>query len=468
MAILLLLTLFQVSAQEHHPVTAGSLSIESVGTLEAEILDAMRLAAEYESVSDHDSALDEYLSLVEVVAEANGEYSAQLLEPLAGLSRTYIAMGYAEEAELSLRRAQHITHRNDGVYSPRQIEFIEMMVDLSLKTGAPLDADKQQQFLFFVSSHHFTGLDGIHAYTGLANWYTATGQYRQAQKLLEEVITLIQAEAGESDLRLLEPLKLISRNRRLQGSCCSERSLKHAIEILDQHNDLPGDMVADVYSELADAYTLYGKEDIAAGLYATSYAALNTGKNQAPKLISMSKKIGSHRFAETKMYRIEQNSFGGYGKMRRMSWDEQLQAEYQPPQIFTVASPGHQYGVKIKDTLEMTTADPRSERSETWVGTPFQFISHQLQHILPVTLRDETSLASILIELNFTVSETGLVHDIEFTNSNAPVKLNKLMKNVIKKVRFRPGLVEGQPVITHNVTLSQSFQQNQTFTGPEI
>jgi len=462
----ILLCFLPVSAEGDLATDVDSASAESA--LENDIMGALQVAAEYESDRDYDSALDEYLSLVEVVAQSKGNFSDQLLEPLAGLSRTYIAMGYMEEAELSLRRAQHITHRNDGVYSPRQVEFIEMMVELALKTGEPLDADKQQQFLFFVSSHHFTGLDSIHAYTGLANWYTATGQYRKARKILDEVITLIKTDAGEHDLRLLEPLKLISQNRRLQGACCSEKSLELAIEILNQHDDAPADIIADIYAELADAYTFHRKADVAAGLYATSYAAMNTGVNQPPKMIAMSRKIGATRHSQSQMFRLERDSFGGYSRMRRMSLDEQLEADYQSPQIFTVPLPGNSYGVKIKDSLTMSPTARRTERTETWVGAPYQFIFRQLQNILPVALRDEASVASIFIQLNFTVSETGAVHDIEFTSTNAPVKLNKLMKEVVRKTRFRPGLVEGRPVITHNVTLSQSFEPNQKFPGREV
>jgi hypothetical protein len=457
---LLFLTLILMSLpllSEEIQVTNG-VAIEPEGSIDSEVMEAMAVAAEFEAVRDHDSALDEYLSLVEVVADSYGEYSDQLLEPLAGLSRTYIAMGYAEEAGLSLRRAQHITHRNDGVYSPRQIEFIEMMADLALLTRAPMDADKQQKFMFFVSSHHFSGLDGIHAYTRLATWYTATGQHRKARRILEEVITMIETEAGENDLRLMEPLKLISQSRRLQGACCIERSLERATGILDQHSDVPGDIVADIYSELADANIIYGKTDIAASLYAASYAAERTVKTQAPKMISMSKKIGNSSHPRKQMFAMRQDTFSGYDRMRRMSLDEQLKAQYQPPQIFTVAIPEHNYGLRIKDTLTMPPSGERVERTEALVGTPFQFLSHQLQNILPNALRDEVQLASIFIELNFTVSEKGSVQNIEFRSSNAPVKLNRLMKEVIRKIKFRPGLVEGQPVITHNVMLTQSFE----------
>ena len=94
------------------------------------------------------------------------------------------------------------------------------------------------------------------------------------------------------------------------------------------------------------------------------------------------------------------------------------------------------------------------------VGNPFQFTFKQLQTILPSSLRNDADLATLSIELDFTVTETGAIRDIELTKSNAPVKLNRLMKQVLRKTRFRPALVEGQPVITHNVTLTQSFASN--------
>ena len=101
-----------------------------------------------------------------------------------------------------------------------------------------------------------------------------------------------------------------------------------------------------------------------------------------------------------------------------------------------------------------------SEPSQKMVGKPFQFIFRQLKTILPSSLRSEAKLANISIALDFTVTETGAIRDIEFAKSNAPAKLNRLMKEAIRKTRFRPALVDGRPVITHNVTLTQSFASN--------
>jgi hypothetical protein len=94
------------------------------------------------------------------------------------------------------------------------------------------------------------------------------------------------------------------------------------------------------------------------------------------------------------------------------------------------------------------------------IGKPFQFVLRQIENILPMSMKHEASLANISIGLDFTVTDEGTIRDVEFTMSNAPVKLNRLMEEVIKKARFRPALVDGHPVSTQNVTIIQSFAPN--------
>ena len=104
----------------------------------------------------------------------------------------------------------------------------------------------------------------------------------------------------------------------------------------------------------------------------------------------------------------------------------------------------------------LSNDDPAEKRS----AIPYQFLREQLENVLPLSYRNATSMAEISIEASFTVSENGRISDIEFTNSNAPVKLNRLMRKVLRKSRFRPALVAGRPVSEQNVTLTQSFISN--------
>jgi TonB family protein len=140
-----------------------------------------------------------------------------------------------------------------------------------------------------------------------------------------------------------------------------------------------------------------------------------------------------------------------------MSIDEELAPEYQAPQLFLVPLDERGYDIKIRDAMQTVNTQ---EKTEKMIGTPFQFVLRQIQNILPRSLKHEASLANISIGLDFTVTDKGTIRDVEFTRSNAPVKLNRLMEEVIKKARFRPALVDGHPVTTQNVSITQSFAPN--------
>ena len=61
---------------------------------------------------------------IDLISKRDGPFSEKLYEPLLSLAELYVEEGETEDAENTLRRAQNITHRNEGVYSPKQLEVI--------------------------------------------------------------------------------------------------------------------------------------------------------------------------------------------------------------------------------------------------------------------------------------------------------------------------------------------------------
>ena len=421
------------------------------------ISDILKSEVVLETADDYAAAIVEYERLVKLISRQSGNFSSDLFEPLLALGRAHAGIGNIERAHESFDRAQHITHRNEGVYSPKQFEILEIKTRLTLQSGEPLEADRLQRFLFFINRHNFEGLEVVPAYLSISKWYLETGQYHRARKVLNEAVTMIQELAGVYDLRLLEPLQLIAKSRRLQGVCCTEKFLLKVLDIIEHNDNVPRDTRAAAYAELADAYTVRGKSDEAANFYLLAAQTVNTAGLQEPRMIAMSRQIDGFRHHNTQMFRPERDLFARRRPLRRMSLEEQLEAGHQPPQRFVLPLSENTYQIKIIDARASIGS---SEPTQKMVGNPFQFTFKQLQTILPSSLRNDADLATLSIELDFTVTETGAIRDIELTKSNAPVKLNRLMKQVLRKTRFRQALVEGQPVITHNVTLTQSFASN--------
>lgn len=419
--------------------------------------ESLAIAQDFEVNGDHEAALAAYLQLVATISSADGEFSSELFEPLMGLSRTYLATDSPGQATKTLRHAQHIAHRNDGVYSPRQSEIVDLLTRIALDAQQPLEADRQQGFQFFLGTHQFAGSDALPAHIKQGEWFIETGQYNRARKILQQAITLIVEAGDESDLRQLQPLRLIAKARRLQGRCCGEKQLEKALEIIAENSDIPGDLHADVYFELGDAYTLRGKSAEAARLYLKAWQSVNDGQARKPEMIVMSDLLHSARSTQKRTFRIERDAFGTHRRMRQMTQDEEIVAEYQSPQFFLVPLEHDRYGLRIRDSRQ---ASPTHAKTEKMVGTPFQFAFAQLQNILPRSRKSEVALAAISIALDFTVTGKGAIRDIEIIKSNAPAKLNRLMGDVLRKARFRPALVDGQPIVTQNVTITETFPLN--------
>jgi TonB family protein len=69
-------------------------------------------------------------------------------------------------------------------------------------------------------------------------------------------------------------------------------------------------------------------------------------------------------------------------------------------------------------------------------------------------------MEELKIELSFTVTSEGDLEEIEVKNSTAPVKLDRLVVDALRKAHYRPGLVNGLPVTTKNVSLVQTFSSH--------
>ena len=96
-----------------------------------------------------------------------------------------------------------------------------------------------------------------------------------------------------------------------------------------------------------------------------------------------------------------------------------------------------------------------SSEIQELVGHPILFSKDQLNNVIP--LRRGKGIEELKIELSFTVTSDGDLEEIEVKDSTAPLKLDRLIVDALKKARYRPGIVDGLPVTTKNVQLVQTF-----------
>ena len=135
------------------------LTLPSSVTAQAETISDVQNSEGLESTGGYATSIKEYERLIEHISLKSGDFSSDLFDPLLSLGRAYAASGYVEQAHDTFDRAQHITHRNEGVYSPKQFEILEIKTRLALQAGEPLEADTLQRFLFFINRHNFQDIE---------------------------------------------------------------------------------------------------------------------------------------------------------------------------------------------------------------------------------------------------------------------------------------------------------------------
>jgi len=417
-------------------------------------------AAFYEVNGEYELAVETYTESVSDLESQYGPFTELLIEPLLGLARGYAALNDYPQAMSASNRAQHLTHRNDGVYSLRQLEAVDMMTDFHLSLREAQKADKQQSFSLFIGEHNFDedSPELLPALEKISNWYVDTGQFSRAEKALDRSQTIISSSSSHLDLQHLPSITLRAKIKRLRGSCCSYKVLEEALEIVHANPDTPDEIKTWIYTELADSYTITGNTDGASNYYRLAWASMNEADRKThfawPKEIALSNKLNDSKPSNLRTYRLEKDRFS-QPELIRVTPQEKLLLESLPPQEFLLPVNESELKVRIRDR---SYGNPNIEKVTRVVGHPFQFIHNQLTNILPMNLQSDAQLSHLAVELNFTVGEIGNIYDIEVGTPDLPVKLKRLMREVLRKTKFRPRMVDGEPTETTQVNLYQTFE----------
>ena len=386
---------------------------------------------------------------VENLEEQHGTFAEVLIEPVTALAKLYLHQNQLDKATNELRKAQNLAHRNHGVYTPKQDETIAMLADIAIKKKDYRAANTQHEFAFFVQSHHLSPKDPeiLFAYSKMANWYMQTGQPQRSLQLLEAAIK----EANNLDT---DPLPFAidrSRARRLGGICCVSKELLAMVK--DSSKSDP-ETLAKAYLELADTYILSGKETIAAEYFLKASEINPSTLSVAPYPISAKKLVSgpqAQMFQRKNIYRQENNLYSRRHLIQSSHNDLIEDMNLEPSWFIVDSEDTHQHFIMP----DRNTRAPKRKNTDELVGNPILFSSKQLETLISPQLKNKRE--ELKLEFTFTVTKKGKLKDIKLINSTAPVKLNRLITNSLKKFHYRPRLVNGRPTKTENVQFMQTF-----------
>ena len=225
------------------------------------------------------------------------QFSPELVNVILARSYTLITMEKLDVARQELRRAQHITHRDDGVYTVSQLPIIEKLFEISARTGDYLNADKQKLFTLQVlkKTHGPQSEKLLPKLIELGRYYgeraSSTGQFgdgqlnhlrqslfRQSIGKYEEAISIIEGKYGKSDPRLIEPLQGIARTRYIQRSNRkSEQAAERALALIEGNPATDTQDKVNAIIRLGDLYTLTADKR-ASDLYLRAWRLIQEGE----------------------------------------------------------------------------------------------------------------------------------------------------------------------------------------------
>jgi len=215
------------------------------------------------------------------------------------LSKVFLVTALVQELQQafpdaieSLRRAQHITHRHDGVYSQQQLPIIGRLAVLDNQMGDYASADREYMFELSVGERVYgaNGLEQVPALIRAGNHFAMRASvqpfmqpntyanlspnemrnvrpalFRTAFELYDNAVSILETHYGPDDLRLIKPLKEMAYARVMQGTAqkYAEATQERILQIVmtSPGTDVPDQARALV--EMGDVYTITGNPDAA-------------------------------------------------------------------------------------------------------------------------------------------------------------------------------------------------------------
>ncbi len=350
---------------------------------------------------------------MDYLAGQSNPFDRKLINAVMAKALTEMALGQLEQAEDSFRRAQHITHRQDGVYSDEQMTILNYITATSLRRGDPRNADRQQLLSLSVAekTHGPMSVELLPLLNRLGSYFASRGAtlpimfsselrverdqlFKHSLGMYERAINIIESAYGENDLRLVPSLRGLASARMMQLTKrrMAEQALARAHAIVNAN---PASDLSDKAQALVDLGDLY---------------------------IITSDPRASSTYLE--------------------AWT-QLQENERAQQL-----------------------------ADSLFGAPIRLAPRKIETIFLDRLPDAATPGDELyVELEYDVSDQGRVFDIRVLENNVPNEQVRLVRQRVKNVRYRPRIEAGTLVTTEDLVLRQQFQvvgipRNETAPAP--
>jgi tetratricopeptide (TPR) repeat protein len=348
--------------------------------------------------------LDQGLSIIdrglEFMELHTNPFDSLLVNGVMAKGVTELSMENYEEAEDSFRRAQHITHRQGGVYAEEQLPIVNYLTTTHLKRVNVTAADREQLFSLRIAEQVYgpDSLELLPTLDRLGGYFATRGStipvfvdtdlrlqrdtlFKNAVSMYMRSVVIIEQNYGENDPRLVQPLRGLASARMLQvtNRKYAEDALQRSLQIVQSNPDSDISDRAQALIDLGDLYVITS-DSRSSETYLEAWHLLQ----ESPETRGLANSLFG---TPVRLFPRENGVFYLSRKPEAAEEDEQLFAE-----------------------------------------------------------------------LEYTVNTEGKVSRVKVIERNVPNEQVRLLRQKLRGTRFRPRIYEGEILPTEGLTLLQPFQ----------
>jgi len=330
-----------------------------------------------------------------------GKFSSQILKPTLELGQFLQMTGHHQEAINEFERALHLIHQEHGVYSPRQLELLDLTISSYAAIGDFRAVDKRQLLRYRTAQKSFPPGDPkrIDAQVKMADWFRMTTRFDAALELYEESLKTLDNSNPHVEVHLL---RSIAMTNYLSGRCCAASSLQIALDLSASNPDL-GIEKARLAEDLIDMSILEGGN---LPLHNTSFDSAYLGFSRQTQVVKMM--ASAHRSRQH--------------------------------------SPSSEVFVNFGDP------DGKSEPVST-IGNPVAMCQTTFDTLAPRSSSDTT------VNISMTINDRGRPSGIKI-QGDAPVRLKRYLKASLREAKFRFKTDENGTPTDTSIEFTQYFDED--------
>ena len=242
--------------------------------------DIARLARIQAELENFDSAELQYLEALELIRDAEGEFSITLADVYRGLGLTYVRARRFAEAVTALEQAQHVVQRNLGLHNVSQTPLLDDLTTAYLGLGETATAGRLQSQRLENAVRSFGEHDPrvIPFRYRLANYYEQSRLRGAAREQYQEVVATLETLPEADEQALLAPLRQLMRIEMLFGD--GDEARTRLAGILERDPGIEAPERARSLAALGDWAVVHEDLESARGYYSRAYTLLDDAPDE--------------------------------------------------------------------------------------------------------------------------------------------------------------------------------------------